>query len=84
MEMAFAREGEGEGEGEASASYHPTAPPEIPRGECKAVVLGALAEVVREVLESRDKNGGGTTRRGKESVLRQAALAWLESVESGE
>lgn len=68
----------------------PDALTEVPRAKCKTVVLSALEEIVREVIESRETegseghDGGGSSGREKESSLRGAVRAWLESVELGE
>ena len=65
---------------------------EVPRAECKAVVLSSLEELIRDVIDKRDErshghgHGHGTARqvRDTESVLRQAVGKWIESVEMGE
>lgn len=70
---------------------------EVPRGECKTVVLSALETIARDVVQSRDdeeeesgrtsaatvRAGGRQRRREKESVLREAVRTWIEGVESG-
>ncbi|KAK0629813.1 hypothetical protein B0T17DRAFT_589489 [Bombardia bombarda] len=65
-------------------------PQEVPRSQCKTVVLSALEEIIREVIEEREQEGlgGGSGGRevpvrDKESALREAVRRWLESVESG-
>lgn len=64
----------------------PPPPQEVPRGECKTVVLSALEEIVREVIQKKDHPRGGNGRgpRAKESVLKDAVRVWIESVEAGE
>lgn len=64
---------------------------EVPRAECKIVVLSALQNLVQEVADQRDKTGQspGTNvtyenTRDRESVLRSAVRTWLETVELGE
>ncbi len=70
---------------------------EVPRVECKTVVLSALENIVQEVMQQRerenqlrhsDKLEVTTTTylpsREKESSLRTAVRAWLESVEAGD
>src|SRR5262249_39816097 len=65
---------------------------EVPRSECKTVVLAALEHIVRDVLEQRERegrgDGGGDGARGsdreRESVLREAIRAWLRNVEMAE
>ncbi|KAM3067220.1 hypothetical protein ACMFMG_005413 [Clarireedia jacksonii] len=54
---------------------------EVPRNECKRMVLSALEEIVREVAESREDTDHG---RAKESFLREGVRSWLGSVESAE
>ncbi|KAL7627280.1 hypothetical protein AAE478_001469 [Parahypoxylon ruwenzoriense] len=61
---------------------------EVPRAECKTVVLSALSSIVQEVVdqrerENRDSSPPGTYGivREKESALRAAIRTWLESVE---
>lgn len=67
---------------------------EVPRGECKTVVLSALEHIAKEVVNTRDnederRSQGSSTgrivRRGrdKESVLREAVRTWVEDVEAG-
>ncbi|KAI0379337.1 folliculin-interacting protein N-terminus-domain-containing protein [Hypomontagnella monticulosa] len=63
---------------------------EVPRAECKTVVLSALAGVVQEVVDQRERENQGASPnpnvpyemiREKESTLRVAVRSWLESVE---
>ncbi|KAI1142011.1 folliculin-interacting protein N-terminus-domain-containing protein [Hypoxylon sp. FL0543] len=61
---------------------------EVPRAECKTVVLTALSAIVQEVLDQREKENDGAspttpyeTIREKESPLRAAIRTWLENVE---
>jgi len=66
---------------------------EVPRNECKKMVLTALEEIVRSVVDSREKEGLpatpheryegklGATERERESFLREGVRAWLGSVE---
>ena len=63
----------------------PVPPQEVPRGECKTVVLSALEEIVREVIQKKDHPRGGNGRgpRAKESVLKDAVRMWIENVETG-
>lgn len=61
---------------------------EVPRGECKAVVLAALEGIAREVVLVRDegereRERGVQQGREKESVLREAVRTWVECVEAG-
>lgn len=54
---------------------------EVPRNECKRMVLSALEEIVREVAESRRE---GADLEEKESVLREGVRSWLVNVETME
>jgi hypothetical protein len=62
---------------------------EVPRNECKKTVLTALEDIVRSVVDGREKdahaeNGEAIDReriREKESFLREGVRAWLGSVE---
>ncbi|KAI1431211.1 hypothetical protein GGR50DRAFT_698242 [Xylaria sp. CBS 124048] len=63
---------------------------EIPRSECKAVVLSALESIAHDVAGQRQKESQGASQnvnshanREKESALRGAVRSWLDSVESG-
>ncbi|KAI1826395.1 hypothetical protein F4861DRAFT_81009 [Xylaria intraflava] len=63
---------------------------EVPRAECKTVVLSALGSIVQDVADQRQKESQGASQnvnfqasRDKESALRGAVRAWLESVELG-
>jgi hypothetical protein len=53
---------------------------EVPRNECKKMVLSALEEIVREVAESRKDGGDAETER--ESFLREGVRSWLVNVET--
>jgi hypothetical protein len=65
---------------------------EVPRNECKRIVLSALEEIVKEVVEGRKEGrGAGTSVDGArdrglergESFLREGVRLWLEGVEGG-
>ncbi|EHA47298.1 hypothetical protein MGG_04163 [Pyricularia oryzae 70-15] len=65
----------------------PKALQEVPRAECKMVILSALEEVIKEVVERRDREHremDNDEHREKESELTVAVRGWLESVEMGE
>ncbi|KAK8079373.1 hypothetical protein PG997_007191 [Apiospora hydei] len=73
----------------------PTAPmdvhQEVPRAECKSVVLGTLEGIVQDVVDQREKEGHSPSSRvryapqkAKESVLRTAIRGWLDTVELGD
>ncbi|KAH6722996.1 folliculin-interacting protein N-terminus-domain-containing protein [Leptodontidium sp. 2 PMI_412] len=57
---------------------------EVPRNECKRMVLGALEEIVREVAESRREGGDAEADMERESFLREGVRSWLSDVETGE
>ena len=74
---------------EPDDQQRPRLPPptqgEVPRGECKTVVLSALEEIVREVINAKHREGEPSAEtREKESALRGAVRLWLESVELGD
>ncbi|KAG9234617.1 folliculin-interacting protein N-terminus-domain-containing protein [Amylocarpus encephaloides] len=54
---------------------------EVPRNECKKMVLGALEEIVKEVAESR-KDGEDVDLERTESFLREGVRNWLVNVET--
>ncbi|EPE35740.1 hypothetical protein GLAREA_05077 [Glarea lozoyensis ATCC 20868] len=54
---------------------------EVPRNECKKMVLGALEEIVKEVAESR-KEGEDVELERTESFLREGVRSWLVNVET--
>ncbi|KKY38565.1 hypothetical protein UCDDA912_g01402 [Diaporthe ampelina] len=62
---------------------------EVPRGECKTVVLSALENIARDVAQKKSERedtgratSGGPRSREKESVLREAVRSWVEGVEA--
>ncbi|KAI3318690.1 hypothetical protein HD806DRAFT_309281 [Xylariaceae sp. AK1471] len=64
---------------------------EVSRVECKTVVLSALGSIVQDVADKREKESQSANQsisyqvsREKESALRGAVRAWLESVELGD
>ena len=58
---------------------------EVPRNECKKMVLRALEEIVREVAESRKEGGEIEEEQEKtESFLREGVRSWLVNVETME
>ncbi|KAK8050840.1 hypothetical protein PG993_002225 [Apiospora rasikravindrae] len=79
----------------ADTTAFPTAPmdvhQEVPRAECKAVVLGTLEGIVQDVVDQREKEGHSPSSRvryapqkAKESILRTAIRGWLDTVELGD
>ncbi|KAH7031421.1 folliculin-interacting protein N-terminus-domain-containing protein [Microdochium trichocladiopsis] len=65
---------------------------EVPRAECKTVVLSALSGLVQSIVDRRERDAHNTedtselyrSVRERESVLRLAVKSWLETVESGD
>lgn len=55
-------------------------PTEVPRAQCKTVILSALEEIIQQVIESREQGTG----RDEENVLRRAVRTWLESIEQSD
>jgi hypothetical protein len=59
---------------------------EIPYGECRKMVLGALQEVVKSVYAEQCEERADGSKRGKEvpdSTLREGVRRWLVGVEDG-
>ncbi len=58
---------------------------EVPRVECKKIILGALEEIARQVSESRQDDPTESSEIneivGRESFLREGVRLWLASVE---
>jgi hypothetical protein len=58
---------------------------EVPRVECKKIILGALEEIARQVAESRQDDSTAPSERnemaGRESFLREGVRTWLANVE---
>ena len=86
------RKGRPEGRERSSSESHDASVPEhrleVPRNECKKMVLSALEEVVRNVVESKEREENDHVpqkdrelAREKESFLREGVRKWLESVE---
>ncbi|KAH8680530.1 folliculin-interacting protein N-terminus-domain-containing protein [Xylariales sp. PMI_506] len=65
-------------------------PREVPRAECKTVVLSALEAIIQDVVDQRDleqhsaEHVSYKANREKESVLIGAIRTWLEEVELGD
>ena len=63
---------------------------EVPRVECRTVILSALENIVHEVVQQREREAqrGETAaylvNRERESALRTAVRAWLDSVEAAD
>ena len=80
-------------DGLASSSSNAAAalavPTEVPRAQCKTVILSALEEVIQQVVEQRERELQGKSHRERadadeENVLRRAVKSWLGGIEQGE
>ncbi|KAH6635269.1 hypothetical protein B0J18DRAFT_360243 [Chaetomium sp. MPI-SDFR-AT-0129] len=59
---------------------------EVPRSQCKTVLLGALEDLIQDVLAEKEQeleNGKVVADRERESPLREAVRNWIESVDFG-
>ncbi|KAM0246456.1 hypothetical protein ACHAQJ_010217 [Trichoderma viride] len=64
-------------------------PLQIPRRQCKIVVLSALEETIRDVIDRRDDDNANNFARkqqgpASESVLRDAVRQWASTLDSSE
>lgn len=65
---------------------------EVPRSECRTVVLSALEGIAQDVVDQREREGQSpsstksphSSLREKESTLRSAIRAWVHNVELGD
>ncbi|KAK6851358.1 hypothetical protein PG995_012480 [Apiospora arundinis] len=85
------RDSELSDQGNTMAVAVPSEAQEVPRAECKSVVLGTLEGIVQDVVDQREKEGHSPSsgvryapQREKESVLRTAIRGWLDTVELGD
>ncbi|KAK7998458.1 ABC transporter [Apiospora arundinis] len=85
------RDSELSDQGNTVAVAVPSEAQEVPRAECKSVVLGTLEGIVQDVVDQREKEGHSPSsgvryapQREKESVLRTAIRGWLDTVELGD
>ncbi|PTB70752.1 hypothetical protein BBK36DRAFT_1175385 [Trichoderma citrinoviride] len=64
----------------------PEPPVQIPRIKCKTVVLSALEDTIREVIDHDDGNTFGRKQQSpaNESLLRKAVRQWASRLDSGE
>ncbi|KAH6856533.1 folliculin-interacting protein N-terminus-domain-containing protein [Chaetomium sp. MPI-CAGE-AT-0009] len=61
-----------------------TTPQEVPRSQCKTVLLGALEDIIQDVIGEREHElEGAMGNRERESPLREAVRGWIENVDSG-
>ncbi|CAK7211845.1 hypothetical protein SCUCBS95973_001262 [Sporothrix curviconia] len=61
-----------------TAPYSPLTPlglEEVPRAECKTVILSALEEIVRDVVQSKDKDDHDQTTDGGQSEVHAASTS---------
>lgn len=57
-------------------------PQEIPRSQCKTVILSALEEIIREVIEDMDPSSGQSTAGDKEAISGISRRRERESLEA--
>ncbi|PHH65852.1 hypothetical protein CDD81_1221 [Ophiocordyceps australis] len=50
---------------------------EVPRTQCKAVILSALEDMLRDAIDQRDLDGHGNEGHGRQSLLRDAVRQWV-------
>ncbi|PTB80508.1 hypothetical protein M440DRAFT_1323853 [Trichoderma longibrachiatum ATCC 18648] len=64
----------------------PEPPVQMPRIKCKTVVLSALEDTIREVIDQDDGNGFVRKQQGpaNESLLRKAVRQWASRLDSGD
>lgn len=65
----------------------PQGPQEVPRMQCKAVILSSLEDTIREVIDLRergelDTNGHARGQKRKQNVLHDAINIWLDNLDS--
>jgi hypothetical protein len=63
-------------------------PTEVPRAQCKTVILSALEDIIQQVIEKRERESQSKdqeyTDSDEENVLRRAVRTWVESVENND
>ena len=62
---------------------------EVPRAQCKTVILSALEDIIQQVAEKREQESRhrkhhGPSDPGEENVLRGAVRTWIEDIEQSE
>lgn len=59
---------------------------EVPRGECKTVVLSALQDIIRHVIDEREQEGHrtGAADAHPRGLLRDAVRGWLDAMDAFE
>lgn len=61
------------GEADDTTPRTPFGVPEVPRSECRSVILTALADMITDVMEKKES--------GEESAVRVAVRSWLDQLE---
>ncbi|EJP64230.1 uncharacterized protein BBA_06934 [Beauveria bassiana ARSEF 2860] len=54
---------------------------EVPRVQCKTVMLSALEDIIRDVLDQRDEDAIGTNSKNRPNLLRDAVRAWMSNLD---
>lgn len=60
---------------------------EVPRVQCKTVMLSALEDIIRDVMDQRDEDGDipiDTNSRRRPNLLRDAVRTWVSNLEATE
>lgn len=60
---------------------------DVPRVQCKTVMLSALEEIIRDVVDQRDEEGDvrvSTHARRRPNLLRDAVQSWVSNLETAE
>ncbi|RKU45902.1 hypothetical protein DL546_008544 [Coniochaeta pulveracea] len=61
-----------------------TVPQEVPRAQCKKVILTALEDIIRSVIDQKENeqaNEDSSTHTSRQNTLRRAIRGWVEDVE---
>lgn len=62
----YREQGQGQGQGQGQ---------EVPRNECRTVILTALADVIGDVIEKHSRG-----EEGEENAIRVAVRGWLDGL----
>ncbi|KAM0742018.1 hypothetical protein ACQRIT_002195 [Beauveria bassiana] len=54
---------------------------EVPRVQCKTVMLSALEDIIRDVLDQRDEDAISTNSKKRANLLRDAVRAWMSNLD---
>jgi hypothetical protein len=75
-------------ESTSEQTQHPKASVEMPRVQCKTLVLSALEDIIREVIDTRERQetGNRTITKGYrgESLIHEAVHDWASNFDIGE